>query len=57
MLSALFTLFAISAVAGLVVVLFAARRAPVGFEDAEGFHEIPQRPTADSMLAVPVRVS
>jgi hypothetical protein len=40
MITAAISLFAISSVSGLVVLFAAARRAPVGFEDENGFHVV-----------------
>lgn len=40
MITAVICVFAALWVAGLAVFLFGARRAPLGFEDAAGFHTV-----------------
>lgn len=56
MITAVLTLFAAFVTAGLVIMLVAARRAPVGFEDADGFHAVEEPARTHAMLAATIRV-
>jgi hypothetical protein len=55
MFTALLTVFALLSVAGLIVMAIAARRAPVGFEDAQGFHAVESSARPASVMGAAIR--
>jgi hypothetical protein len=55
MFTALLTVFVALSISGLVMLLVAARRAPVGFEDEAGFHAIESRSRHEAVLGAAIR--
>lgn len=57
MVTAFIFLFAALWISGFYLLVVATRRAPVGFEDADGFHVVEQQSKADAALGAAVSAS